>query len=531
MKRIFRLLTAGLIGAGLFAACTPPFEPDLNERYNLQSEKSGADLGITVSSVTAAAAALEVQPAAGSGYPQRIVLQVNSAKTSNTSNFDIGADKKIKGLSIFPLKAGVDARTLYEEVGSGLDYTAYPVAKNQVELQLPFNETELQAASSPTSWLILKLDPAALTFNGGKGKLNADGDTLPGEAEEDFAALYYTGVKPATGTYPAPNPGMVYANTAIVNYGTTPDNDFLNYGGSSLELSGFSVPAQVSSTPAAHFTASTLIKAYRFEKFNRNTGDWAPLVPDTGLSTFDTGTGKLTIRFSTADAPGAFDIVRYMVDPYLIVAGIKAGGDQGTTLRGSYNQFLNKSKDGTVTADAWSYTNVMDTTPVASPYLTITGAVALTGTPTLAVSGAYRSYYLDLGVGVTFSGTVNANSTVLDLASLQQAASSGAAASPATQSTIRIFQMNGSDSTTSKIIKEISFDRSRIELKSPTEFRIHLPQDYVNYSSGAYLEIHIINAKAAFMSIAESKTATFFKPNGAVDYTGAYRFRVKGPTG
>jgi hypothetical protein len=80
-----------------------------------------------------------------------------------------------------------------------------------------------------------------------------------------------------------------------------------------------------------------------------------------------------------------------------------------------------------------------------------------------------------------------------------------------------------------KIVKEISFDRGRIELKSPTEFRIHLPRDYVNYKSGAYLEIHIINVKAAFLSGVESKTAAFFKPNGAVDYTGAYRFRVKGP--
>jgi hypothetical protein len=75
---------------------------------------------------------------------------------------------------------------LINKVGSGLAYSAYPVAKNKVELQLPFNETELQSASSPTSRLILKLDPTQVTFNDGRGKLNTDGDTKPGEAEEDF---------------------------------------------------------------------------------------------------------------------------------------------------------------------------------------------------------------------------------------------------------------------------------------------------------------------------------------------------------
>jgi hypothetical protein len=536
MKRIFQLLTAGLISAGLFAACTPPFEPDLSEQYNLQSEYSSADLGITVSNVSALNADLEVQPVDGSGYPRRITLQVNSSKTSDTSNFDIGTDKKIKGLSIFPLKAGADNYTLYEEVGSGLAYQAYAIAKNQVELQLPFNETELQPASSPTSYLILKLDPVQLSFNGGKGKLNTDGDAQPGEAEEDAFYLYYTNVKPAAGaSYTAPTMGRRYANipTDKVTYAATPDTNFLNYGGAVLKLGPFSVPAGVSATPNAHFTASTLIKAYRFEKFNRNTGTWAPLVPAAAADAdFDTSTGELTIKFSAADAPAAFDIVRYMVNPYLIVADIKAGGDKGTTLRGSYDQSGNNSSAKTITDDEWAYTSVMDTNP-ASPYLTINGATVLNTTPSLAVIGDYRSYYLDLAVVVQNpSGTVNTDSTVLDLASLRQAASAGTAQTPATQSNIRIFQVNGTgnpNTDTGKLIREIAFDRSRIELKSPAEFRIHLPQDYVNYESNAYLEVHIINAKAAFQDNITSKTATFFKPNGAVDYTGSYRFRVKGP--
>jgi hypothetical protein len=227
-----------------------------------------------------------------------------------------------------------------------------------------------------------------------------------------------------------------------------------------------------------------------------------------------------------------------MVNPYLIVADIKAGGDKGTTLRGSYTQFLNGGAKETVTDTDWTYTAVMEPSPPASgnPYLTINSATTLSTTPTLSVSGAYRSYYLDLSVTVTNpSGAVVANSTVLDLDSLRQAASVGTnqpGQTGARQSTIRIFQVNGTDVPTAdngKIIKEISFDRGRIELKSPTEFRIFLPQDYVNYSSGAYLEIHIINVKAAFESGAESKTAIFYKPNGTVDYTGSYRFRVKGP--
>ncbi|MDR1588503.1 MAG: hypothetical protein LBS57_13700 [Treponema sp.] len=531
MKRIFQLIITGLVTAGLFAACVPPFEPELNERYNLQSEKSGADLGITVSSVTAAAAPLIVQPQTDmAAYPQRIILQVATSKTANTSNFDIGtADKKIKGLSIYPLKAGTDNYTLYVEGDTALDYTAYPIGKNQVELQLPFTEADLKPAANPTSWLILKFDPIQVTFNGGKGKLNTDGDTLPGEAEEDFFALYYTNVRPAAAAgYPAPTQGMKYANTLTVTAGTI-DSDFLHYGGSSVKISGFSIPTSLAAgaynTP---FDPADLIKAYRFEKFDRQTGNWKPLVPGNPAFT----AGVLTLNFSTGDAPEPLDIVRYMVDPYLIVSTARAGGlTNGTTLRASYNQFLHK----TIGDASWTYSNVMDTNPASTPYLTIPGVTALATTPTISVSGAYRSYYVDLTVVVN-GATVVANSTLLDLDSLRQAASAGTGMgtgqTAAARSNIRIFQVNGTGNpgaTTGKIIREISFDRGRIELKSPTEFRIHLPRDYGNYSSGAYLEIHIINASATFRSGIDTKTAAFWKPNGAVDHTGSYRFRVKGP--
>jgi hypothetical protein len=538
MKQFFRLILAGLAAAGLFAACTPPFEPDLSESYNLQSEKSSTDLSIRVVGESLGNT-YYVQPPAGSpehGYPERFRVQVNS--DSGTINFDIGPDKKIKGLSIFPLKAGTDNYTLYEEIGPGLAYTAQPVAKNKVELALPFNEPELQPGSTPTSYLLLKLDPTQVTFNGGRGKLNTDGDTLPGEAEEDAYYAYFTAVQPKTGpSYAAPSLGRRYNdNTEVVTPGTPypalPGNDFLNYGGAAFELRGFRVPSTVSATPYAHFTAGKLIQAYRFEKFNRVTGTWAPLPIDSS-SSFDTTNGALTIRFAAAGAPGAFDIVRYMVDPYKITADIKAGGSRGTTLRSDYKQFLNSGTGGIITDTDWTYSNVMDSQTTPNPWLTIFDATALDVTPNnLAVSGGYRSYYLELELRANYSGVVNPGTTLADLESLRQAASAGTAQSGARQSNIRIFQVNGTgapSTDTGKIIKEINFDRSRIELTSPVKFRIYLPADYVNYSSGAYLEVHIINAKATFMSGAESKTATFFKPNGALDYTGAYRFRVKGP--
>jgi hypothetical protein len=531
MKEIFRLILTGLVTAGLFSACVPPFEPELNERYNLQSEKSSTDLGITVSALSSTNAALVVQPQTGMDvYPQRITLKVDTSDPLTTANFDIGTDKKIKGLSIYPLKAVTDSYTLYEEAGSGLAYTAYPIGKNQVELLLPFTEAELKQSASPTSWLVLKLDPTQVTFNGGKGKLNTDGDTLPGEAEEDFFALYYTNVRPtATGTYSAPTQGMKYINTARATPWVTTGalaSNFLNYGGSSLDISGFSIDnslaASAHNTP---FDSAGLVKAYRFEKFDRQTGNWKPLIPENPAFT----AGVLTLRFG-ADAPGPLDIVRYMVDPYLIVANIKAGGPKGATLRASYNQFLHK----TIGETEWRYSNVMDTNPASIPYLTINNAVALTTTPSasLSVRGEYRSYYIDLTVTVNNPG-IAPSDVLLDLESLRQAAGAGTGTgtgqTAATQSNIRIFQMNGMSSSGS-IIREISFDRSRIELKGPAEFRIHLPQDYGNYSDNAYLEIHIINAKAAFRAGAETKTAAFWKPNGTVDYTGSYRFRVKGPS-
>jgi hypothetical protein len=534
MKRIFRLIISGLVTAGLFAACVPPFEPELNEQYNLQSEKISADLGITVSSVSSLTANLVAQPQPNMDvYPQRITLQVTSAETSNTANFDIGADKKIKGLSIYPLKAAADNYTLYEEVGPGLDYTAYPIAKNQVELLLPFTEAELQQGANPTSWLIIKFDPAQLSFNGGKGKLNTDGDTLPGEAEEDFFALYYTNVRPDTaGTYPAPVSGMKYFSTAgpsPVTVGSL-STDFLNYGGASVDISGFSIATGLTAPAADNtpFNAADLISAYRFEKFNRQTGEWKALVPENPSF----ANGVLTLNFGAGDAPGPLDIVRYMVDPYLIVSTAKAGGAaKGAVLRASYNQFLHKA----VGNNAWTYSPVMDVrSPSPSiPYLTITGATDLTTTPTLSVKGAYRSYYIDLSVQVNNAPGIIADSTLLDLNSLRQAASAGTGTgtgqTAATQSNIRIFQVNG-NAVNSEIIREISFDRGRIELKSPEEFRIHLPQDYGNYEGYSFLEIHIINASATYKTATETHTATFCMPGpNPVDCTGSYRFRVRGP--
>jgi hypothetical protein len=83
---------------------------------------------------------------------------------------------------------------------------------------------------------------------------------------------------------------MQYDHTRTVTYDSTVDANFESYGGDTLIFDGFGVPTTVSAAPLnTQFTAEKLLPAYRFEKFNRDTGTWSPLVPDAENSTFTQG--------------------------------------------------------------------------------------------------------------------------------------------------------------------------------------------------------------------------------------------------
>jgi hypothetical protein len=526
MKKIIQVLTAGLLVAGLLAACAPAFEPDLDVSYNLRGETSSTDYGITVSSNTANNATLQVQPASG-GYPQRIILQVADTKTSNSINFDIGAGDQIPGLSIHLLLKAATQYTLYNEVDPALNYSAYPIAKNQVELVMPFNDSIL--TSTATKHLIVKLDPTKVTFNGGKGRLNRDGDSRAGEAEEDAQYFYYTNVTPPVGygglpyTTFGPNDGIEYYTGTIIGYNL--NGTFLTYGGPTLAVRDFGIDSSLSGTPFAEFRAEDLVKAFRFEKFSPATGVWQPLIPIGQNFTAGVGTSTLNISFG-ADAPQSREIVRYMIDPYLIVSSKKAGGDdRGTIIRASYDQFKYAAKNGSISENDWEeYLGPFDNpSPNELPYLTINGATLLTAAPSIGVSGARGNYFIDLTVDThPPSGAVD--DPKLDIDTLQN------------RGNIRIFQKSGA-AYNGKVMAEVSIDSTKITLLSGTRFRIYLPANYAPLIGppAGNLEIRIANVTLGFTqgtSPVVSKTAYFFLPNGGsvnVDDTGAYRFEVKSP--
>jgi hypothetical protein len=519
MKKIIQVLIAGLLVAGLLAACAPAFEPDLNVRYNLQEERSSTSYGITVTSNTAPGATLRVQPASG-GYPQRIILQVADTKTTDSINFDIGAGNQIPGLSIHLLTAATQY-SLYNEVDPALNYSAYSIAENQVELVMPFNDSIL--TSTATKYLIVKLDPTKVTFNGGKGRLNRDGDSRPGEAEEDALYFYYTNVTEPVGytgtgyTAPTATQGIRYYTNTIALPTTV---SFPVFGGPTLSADTFAIDGSLSGTPNAEFRAEDLVKAFRFEKFSPVTGVWQPLIP-TGQN-FNSTTGGLTITFG-ADAPQARDIVRYVIDPYLIVSSKKAGGDnRGTTIRASYDQSIYAAKDGKISKNAWQYLGPFDNSP-AIPYLTIDTATLLTTAPLKSVSGSRGNYFIDLKVNINSPGGTVHNE-VLNIDTLRN------------RGNIRIFQKSGEASGHGgDVMAEVSIDPTKITLLSPTEFRIYLPANYAPLTTPnkGNLEIRIINVTLGFnlnSSNGASTTAHFFRPNGgSVDDTGAYRFEVKFP--
>jgi hypothetical protein len=521
MKKIIQVLTAGLVVAGLMAACIPAFEPEIDVRYNLRAEKSSTNYSISVSSTTPPNTALQVQSASG-GYPQRIILSVDDSATSNTSNFDIDAQNKIPGLSIHLLTSSAPY-TLYTEVEPALDYSAYPVSKNEVELVMPFNDSVL--ASTATEYLVVKLDPAKVTFNGGAGRLNRDGDSRPGEAEEDAYFFIYTNITEPTGysgaQYTTPSPGIPYYFGTISGYSLT--GPFLTQGGSSLAVQGFTIDTTLSGTPNAEFKEEDLIKAFRFEKFYPAEGVWKPLAPST--QTFNPTSGTLTISFG-ADAPGARDIVRYMIDPYLIVSSKKAGGDRGTTIRASYDQSANTDRNGNISKNAWVYLGPFDNPSPTTPNLTIKNATLLTADPTLTVSGFRGNYFIDLEVDISNPGGTPFNQ-VLNLDTLR------------TSGNIRVFQktaIDGASNYNGEVEAEIRIDPSKITMLSGTKFRVYLPANYaptrVSPTSGNFgnLELRIYNVVLNFnqgSASGTSATAYFFKPNGGVDDTGAYRFEVK----
>jgi hypothetical protein len=529
MKKIIQVLTAGLLVAGLLAACAPAFEPDLDVSYNLQGERSSTDYGITVSSNTANNATLQVQPASG-GYPQRIILEVadSNSKTTDSVNFDIGAGNQIAGLSIHLLTSASDQYTLYNEVDPPLNYNAYPVTENQVELVMPFNDpilgsTTTNPTNNPTKYLIVKLDPTKVTFNGGKGRLNRDGDSRPGEAEEDAHYFYFTNITAPAGytgstAYAAPHQGIQYYTNTI----TPPASvSFPVFGGSTLSVDTFAIDGSLSGTPNAEFRAEDLVKAFRFEKFSPVTGVWQPLIP-TGQS-FNSTTGGLTITFG-ADAPQPRDIVRYVIDPYLIVSSKKAGGDnRGTTIRASYDQSIYAAANGSISKSDWEYLGPFDNSP-AIPYLTINGATLLTASPGINASGSRGNYFIDLKVNINSPGGTVHNE-VLNIDTLRN------------RGNIRIFQKSGKASGYGgDVMAEVSIDPTKITLLSPTDFRIYLPANYAPLTTPdkGNLEIRIINVTLGFnlnSSNGASTTAHFFRPNGGgtADETGSYCFEVKFP--
>jgi hypothetical protein len=453
---------------------------------------------------------------------------VTDSSTSNGSNFDISGDQ-IPGLTIHSLSAGADQYTLYTE-SAALAYKAYPVAIDQVELVMPFNDPAL--TTNRSTFLLVKLDPATVTFNGKNGKLNRDGDSTPGEAEEDAVYLYYTGVTQAAGDtaapFTAPATGMSYYPGIISGYG--PSGDFLTKGGNTLTITGFTVTAALHSAPTTVFDAATLIQAYVFQKYDRSAGTWNPLTPVS--QSF--ATGALTITFGN-DAPGNRDIVRYIVDPYRIVANVKAGGANGTTIRASYNQDRYKNKSGNISRSRveWNYLGPFDNpAPNATPSLRIDSVTAINSTtaPGLQVAGLKGNYYLDLEVRVdpTGTGITTPQNQTLDIASLTA------------KGNIRVFQKEAnSDNYGGDVLKEISIDPAKITLISGTQFRIYLPGDYTRVPDFntppniGNLEIRIYNVSLNFrkdtIDTGDSATAYFFKPNGGVDETGVYRFEVLGP--
>ncbi|MDR1278930.1 MAG: hypothetical protein LBK02_09270 [Treponema sp.] len=516
MKKIIQVLTAGLLAAGLLAACAPAFEPDIDERYNLQGERSSTDYGIRVSQVTAETDTLQVQPASN-GYPQRIILQVADTNplTNNSINFDIGAGNQIPGLSIHLLTAATQY-TLYNEVDPALNYSAYSIAKNQVELVMPFNDSIL--TSTATKHLIVKLDPTKVTFNGGKGRLNRDNDSRPGEAEEDAQYFYYTNVTPPVGyggqpyTTFGPNDGLRYYTGTIANPAFS--GDFPSQGGPSLAVSSFTIDSSLSGTPNTEFRADDLVKAFRFEKFYPAEGVWRPLKPTS--QTFNTGT--LTISFG-ADNPTSRDIARYMIDPYLIVSSKKAGGDnRGTTIRGSYNQSIYTGANGSISKDDWTYLGPFDSPSTPSRSLSIASAALLTAPPSITVSGFRGNYFIDLTVNTSGTGVFD---PVLDIVTLRN------------KGNIRIFQKKAA-AYNGDVVAELTIDPQKITLLSGNQFRIYLPADYAPLSGtpAGNLEVRIANVILNFKQGSSSGTPTtayFFQPNGSVDETGAYRFEVKFP--
>jgi hypothetical protein len=538
MKNFIRSITAGLVVAGLLAACAPAFEPDLDVSYNLQKERSAVGKNIiTVKSDSVSNTPLDIQPASG-GYPQRIVLEVEGTEATldDKINFDI-ENNKIPGLSIHSL---TDAATDYAPFteSAALDYNAYPIAKNQVELVMPFNEAFL--TTNHSTLLLVKLDPSQVTFNGKNVKLNQDGDSEPGEAEEDAGYFYYTNVQaPANYTgvaFAAPTKGVLRGDATITGYDSLTPKVSAS-GGVTLEIGPFAVASKggyvsYSATPRAVFDASTLINAYKFQKYAPSTDTWNDLSPTPA---FDTNTGTLSITFSSS-APGVQDLVRYLIDPYRIAANIKVGAAE---IRADYNQYLYKDKEGKISlpSDDWTYLDPFDkdSPNPATPYLKIVTATTLGSPPSLQVEGSRGNYYLDLTVDypvLANTGITSAENQKLNIASLTA------------EGNIKVFQRKGkSGNSGGDLVKEIEIDPSKITLKSANEFRLYLPEDYTKRTdedSGIQvgnLEIRIyrgvsLSFRKDTPDTGDEVTAYFFRPNpdtGKFDATGSYRFEVKGP--
>jgi hypothetical protein len=484
MKR-FNVFLGALLTAVVIAACAPAFEPGLETNYTRQKENTALRY-FQISLATTPV--LTVQPSSGTIDTQTIVIDTNAfflatGASDTLEGFNLVIDettKKIPGLEVYTVEGTSGSAMVRHQ--TALAYTAVPTDRDTVELRLPFTRNVVS-----TDTVVLVVDPATVRFNG-EGKLNTDGDTEPGESEEDIyieylavtdnPAIITSGGTPLTAVtgmfYMPPVGNALTPPTAPSTTGIATATERLSVvGGTKLQIGTFADNAGSN----GNFDGAALTRAYKFQRFDHAAKNWVDVTPTGDLNTT---TGVLTLTFPAASL---YDFYRYQVDLYQIV---EKDAVQNYKHRVSYDQKKGYAS-GTGVAGAWTilgFTTDDSTTPVLLPsgtYIAVPGGIA-------------GQYYLDVTVPNISGGNYDADliASTLTPANIQ----------------VVYYELGPSDPSTNSY-GEVALTDASFEKLGPREFRIKMPSSFAPSSvSTARASIWIHDVQISYTTGSGSSLAT-----------------------
>jgi hypothetical protein len=487
MKKFIQILVLTLGAALFFAACAPVYDPAAPEDYDLRAEKAleQTERGTFVPrnfSVIASADRLQVQPATG-GVPQNITL------TTSPAGFNIDIDptsKKIPGFEIFALSDAPAANQPYTQ-GASLNYAAYSTSKDTVELRLDFN------TGITTGGLMIKIDARTATFNGGTGKLNLNGNAIPGELDDSFVQNLIVEIRDEAGTGILPLPvgvGIIPRNTLLPVPRFAEGRSTLSTGTSTLIFDRFDDQSGRDNDTRITNFSSSIAGAFEFQKFT-GTG-WTSVSPSE--SYFDrniqneNSKGTLALVFTTAQ----FDLFRYRINKSKLETAEPVPG--GYTLKGSYKDVEYTDWNYDIPIPAFVYNATAPDSQLFPPNAEASD-----------VYGAFPTYSITVNVMFSESSITEINIKSLDAAN------------------IKIFQKDGNG----KEVYEITGFSLRPHATNPELFVIDLPDSYAKLADGS-LELRLYGVEIGYTIPSQVDGASLSKTTRFVgaDETGGYRVNV-----